>query len=386
MYNRNIVTILVAQPLMLAIAPMLVLIGGLMGLYYAPSPAWATFPVASMVVGTALAASPAAAVYKRFGRKVGALIGAAVALSGALLGAGATIAESFILLCIATGLSGGAIAFGQQLRFAAVEALDDQSKAPKVLSAILLASLVSAFVGPEIGARGELLFETRYLGSFVLLAVLIAAAGSLFFLLNIPSASPASHSVSKISRRQLLRNPDIVLAIAASAIGFAVMTFVMTATPISMQYGCNHSGIDTKWVIQSHIVAMFLPSLITPKLIAKFGTKKVMMAGLFAYIAVLLIALSGEQVIHFWWALVLLGVGWNFLFLSGNALLAKSYQPEEANTAQGLNDTLVFGSQAVASLSAGVVYGWLGWNAIIWLTLPATLGLFGILLWRQKQG
>lgn len=385
MYNRNIVTILIAQPLLLAIAPMLILIGGLMGLYYAPSPSLATLPVACMVIGTALAASPAAATYRAVGRRSGALIGAALALVGALIGAGATLVESFLMLCLATGLSGAAIAFGQQLRFAAVEALDDPTNAPKVLSAILLASLVSAFIGPEIGARGDTLFDTRYLGAFVLLAVLITLAGSLFLLLDIPPASNNADTQASVSRRALLSNPDIVLAIASSAIGFAVMTFVMTATPLSMQYGCNHSGEATKWVIQSHIIAMFLPSLITPKLLARFGIHKVMLAGVSAYLLVLIVALTGQAVIHFWWALVLLGIGWNFLFLAGNALLAKSYSAAQANTAQGLNDTLVFGAQAVASLSAGVVYGLLGWNAIIWLSLPATLTLFAVLVWRQKQ-
>ncbi|WP_325048587.1 MFS transporter [Salinibius halmophilus] len=384
MYNRNIVTILVAQPLVLVIAPMLVLIGGLMGLYYAPSPSWATLPVACMVIGTALAASPAAFVYNKLGRKLGALIGAAIALSGALLGALATIIESFALLCLATGISGAAIAFGQQLRFAAVEALDDKNNAPKVLSALLLASLVSAFVGPEIGARGEMLFDTRYLGSFLLLAIIIILAGSLLLGLNIPKQSAQSTTQARVKRSTLLKNPDIILAIASSAIGFAVMTFLMTATPLSMQYGCNHSGTDTKWVIQSHIVAMFLPSLITPKLIARFGIHKVMMAGVLAYILVLVVALSGQEVIHFWWALVLLGLGWNFLFLAGNSLLAQSYTPEQANTAQGLNDTIVFGVQAIASLSAGVIYGGLGWQAVIWLSLPATLTLLVVLVWRQR--
>ncbi|MEJ2065765.1 MAG: MFS transporter [Reinekea sp.] len=179
----------------------------------------------------------------------------------------------------------------------------------------------------------------------------------------------------------MLSRPAFILAVAAATIGYGVMSFVMTATPLAMHEMTGHSLESTKWVIQSHIMAMFLPSFITGELIRKWGETRIIFIGLLAYLGTTAFAFSGVEVFHYWWALVLLGVGWNFLFIGGTTLLSKTYTAEEKFSVQAANDMTVFVFQALSSLSAGAILFISGWHGIVIMSLvPTALLLLGLLL------
>ena len=163
------------------------------------------------------------------------------------------------------------------------------------------------------------------------------------------------------------------------------MSYLMTATPLSMHNHHGHTLLETKWVIQSHIAAMFLPSLITAWLVKKFGLKVLLFTGTIMYGSVAIIALAGEQVMHYWWALVLLGIGWNFLFLTGTTLLPLSYLPSEKHKVQALNDFILFGFQATASLLAGWVLFKAGWHGVVVSSLPFVVILLGVTFYFYKN-
>ena len=171
----------------------------------------------------------------------------------------------------------------------------------------------------------------------------------------------------------------------AGAIGYAMMSFIMTATPVSMHVMQGHALADTKWVIQSHIMAMYLPSLVSGWLIAKFGVGRLMVVGCVVYLLCIVVASMGIALPNYWIGLILLGIGWNFLFVSGTALLPHSYRHEERFRVQGFNEFIVFGTQALASLSSGWVLSGLGWQNLLFLCVPIVLVQLLLLLnWKLR--
>jgi MFS family permease len=181
-----------------------------------------------------------------------------------------------------------------------------------------------------------------------------------------------------------MRNPTLVMAIVAAVGGYGLMSFIMTATPVHMHVHEGHSLDQTKFVIQSHILAMFLPSFFSGWLISRWGAARVIMLGLLAYATALVMALTGSAILNYWSALVLLGIGWNFLFLAGTTLLPSTYTAAERFKVQGLNEMLVFGFQATAALSAGAVLHYLGWQKLLLACIPLILLLALTLIWWQK--
>jgi MFS family permease len=224
----------------------------------------------------------------------------------------------------------------------------------------------------------------------------VCLAGGFCLLFYHPADTPQAKNTTNmtITERPLkviMRSPVFWVAVLAAAIGYAVMSYIMTATPVSMHVMEGHSLGETKWVIQSHIFAMFLPSLFSGRLIDRFGASRLMIAGLFLYGICIVIALSGQQVLHYWGGLVLLGLGWNFLFVSGTVLLPQSYEPEERFKVQGFNDFFVFALQAVASLSSGAIIYKFGWDKLVLLALPfLLLQLLAMYIWHadnvKRQG
>jgi MFS family permease len=362
--------------------PMMMLIGSIIGAQLAPARQWATLPIAMMVIGTASAVVPATRCMQRLGRK--RAFGLFIALGAgacALLGQALAL-DSFVLFCVGAMGLGAAAAALQQIRFAAMEcvALPD---APTAASIIMCAGIVAAFVGPELALAGQHLTSVDYQGSFWLGAASLVAAGCLLMLYT-PARRPAARSTAAgRTAMALLRSPVMLLAIIAGASAFMVMSFVMTATPISMHFHHGHSMEDTKWVLQWHIAAMFLPSLFTPWLFRLIGIRGLMLAGLVCYSATIVIGLTDASVMGFWGQLVLLGVGWNFLFVSGTALLPTAYEEGEQFRAQALNDSVIFTSQAIASLSAGWAISTVSWQAILLLCTVPMAVLLGLLLWQM---
>lgn len=365
----NLVVLFFSQCLALSTVPAIVLIAGLVGARLNETAALATLPVAASVVGTALGTVPAAMVMRRWGRRAG-FIGAMVA--GSLFSMAAAIAiliSHFWLFCLAILLMGIPVAFVQQFRFAAAESVSPD-RVGQAISLLMLSGMVAAWLGPELATlaaeSGEL---PLYSGSFLVMAILyLMAAATLFGYRNTGEHGRQVTSGGG-SLFGLLTFP-VVLAIAGGMAAYGVMSLVMTATPLELHHGHGHSLQATKVVIQSHIVAMYLPSLITGWLIGRFGCRRVMGAGLITLCISAAIALSGSSYDHFWLALIALGVGWNFLFVSSTTLLMAQVSGPDRFRIQALNDFIVFSTQALAAVGAGWVLAGFGWGILQWLTLP----------------
>ncbi|KZY32604.1 MULTISPECIES: MFS transporter [unclassified Oleiphilus] len=387
--NRNVLVLLLSGALGLCIAPMVVFIGGLVGASLAPDPELSTLPVAGIVIGTACAVIPVSRLMQRFGRKK---IFLAASLYSALVSCFAAISisyESFWLFCLSTVLLGGALAVIQQYRFAAMESVEPYL-APKAASFVLLGGLIAAILGPELAHLGRALHEVPFSGSFTLLSILCLLSGVVMLFFQPVVVTGGEEELGGRPLIDIMHSSLFWVAVMSATIGYAVMSYVMTATPVSMHVMEGHSLEDTKWVIQSHILAMFLPSLVSGYLISKFGEYRLMLAGLAAYTVCLMIALSGQNVMHYWLGLVLLGIGWNFLFVAGTVLLPKVYQPAERYKVQGFNDFFVFVFQAAASISSGVVIYSVGWNSLLIYAIPLILvQMLVIFIWRigkSKEG
>ncbi len=351
---------------------MMILVGGLLAAKIAPTAKLATLPLAMIIVGTATSTIWVAMLLRQFGRKRGSHVGFLFSFLAAFLGYQAAVQESFPLL-VATGFSMGiAVTFWQQFRFAALESLPDPKLNGPALSVMMGGGLIAAFIGPEIGARGQDLFPhlPEYAGCFVLLAGLVAIAVVVFQFSEQPPITTDRTDQPGRPLLEIVKSPQFYIPSLCAAIGFGVMSFVMTATPLTMHEVCGFDLNDTKKVIQSHIVAMFLPSLIGGHLMQRFGVGRIMVVGAILYAVVVGIGLLGQELVHFWGSLILLGVGWNFLFMGGTALLPLSYKPNERFKAQAANDLVVFGTQAIASLSSGWFVFTFGWNGLLLTCLP----------------
>jgi MFS family permease len=372
---RNVYVLAIAQALSAAGMMTVFLLGSLLGSRLAPRPELATLPVALTVVGLAATAIPAALLMERVGRRVAFVGSALVAAGAALVVAWAVVQSSFILLCAATLLLGANLAFQQQQRFAAAESVPPE-QASRAIATVMVGTLVAAAVGPQLAlALKGLVPGHEYAGSFLGVAALCLAAALVLTRTAAGRTAPARSDHGQAAPRPLaevLRQPPYLLAVAAAVVSYAVMSFIMTATPISMHVHDHHSDTDTAWVIQSHLLAMYGPSLVSGRLIGRIGVRAAMSAGLALMTACVAIASAGHDLMHYWWGLVLLGVGWNLLFVAGTALLTTTYRPAERYRAQAVNEFSVFGTQALASLLAGPALHLVGWRA---LNLAALLPL-----------
>jgi len=364
--------------------PMMMLIGSIIGAALAPAEQWATLPIALMIVGTALAVIPATRCMQRLGRRNGFALFIVIGFTSCLVLGQALAIASFALFCAGALGLGVTTAAMQQIRFAAMESVE-LARAPTAASLIMCAGIVAAIIGPELAVAGRHLDEVEYRASFWLGSLLMAIGGAmLLFYRPAKVLLPHDHGDTGRSSSALLRDPGMLLAVVSGASAFMVMSFVMTATPVSMHLHHGHSLEDTKWVIQSHIAAMFLPSLVTPLLFRLLGIKGLMYAGLACYTLTIAIGLVSVSAVGFWGQLVMLGIGWNFLFVAGTALLPMTYREGEQFRAQALNDFTVFSCQALASLSAGWAITLLPWQGMLLVCL-APMALLLLLLLIQRR-
>jgi MFS family permease len=384
---RNVYVLAVAQALSAAGMMTVFLLGGILGSQFAPTPQLATLPVALTVVGLAATAIPAALLMERIGRRNAFVASAALAAGAALAVAWAVIQQSFLMLCGATLLLGANLAFQQQHRFAAAESVPP-GRVSTAVSIVMIGTLAAAAVGPQIAlALKDLVPGHEYAGSFVGVAALLLAA-ALVLTRCAPGLPHGRHAVTGEARplAAVVRQPTFLVAVAAAVVSYAVMSFIMTATPISMHVHDQHSDTDTAWVIQSHLLAMYGPSLFSGRLIARIGVRAGMTAGLALMFACVAIDSAGRDVMHYWWGLVLLGIGWNLLFVAGTALLTTTYRPAERFRAQAVNEFAVFGTQALASLMAGPAMHALGWQALNMAALvPLALFAAALVAWPGQR-
>ncbi|MCP5162562.1 MAG: MFS transporter [Hahellaceae bacterium] len=382
----NVWLLMVCGAIAMCGAPMMVFVGGIVGAGLAPQASLATLPLAMMVVGTATVIVPVTLLMQRFGRKI-------ILISGALTGGLASLGLAFSLhagsfwgFVSAAFLLGANLAVVQQYRFAAMESVP-VVQAGHAAARVLLGGLVAAIVGPELAVRFKSAGGAEFVGSFIALASLYAVVAALLCCYRmVPAAKAGGENRQGRPWGELLRLPALWAAIVSAAVGYAMMSFIMTATPVSMHLHFGHSLEDTKWVIQSHILAMFIPSFFSGALIARWGVFRLLIAGVVAYLVSMMVASSGQGVVQFWLALIFLGIGWNFLFVGGTALLPSVYRHQEQYRVQALNEFCVFGVQATAALSSGWVAHRFGWDAIVWGCLPLLVFHIGvILLWQRDQ-
>ena len=362
--NKNLWLLILSQIFAFTAAPVTVFLSGIIGSQFSPIKSLATLPMALSIVGVAIFAFFAAKIMSIIGRRAGFIFSSIGSSLSSLLAAYSIISESFILFNFACFLLGAGVAFSHQYRFAAVETVN-KDMAPKAISIILLAGIGSAFIGPNLAnISKEIIPEHLYAGSYIALAILTLS--STIFLLFYKDNHKPNNFVKKDTRSyfELISQPRFLQALIASAFAYAVMSFLMTATPISMHVMEKISLSKTGLVIQLHIAAMFLPSLITGNLIKKFGHSKIMYAGVVLFSITILTSLFEQNFVNYLTALVFLGFGWNFLFISGTSLLVLTYKEDEKFKAQGFNDLIVYSIQAVASLSAGIFLNLTSWKTM----------------------
>ena len=384
--NRNVWILTAAQALGGANSPIVISLGGLVGQRLASDPALITLPVSLLNLGLALGTVPAALVMRRFGRRSGYLLGACIGLIAGLVGALGIARASFLIFCIGTCLAGFYSSYVQSYRFAAADS-ETGARSQRAIARVMVGGLFAAIIGPQLVIwTRDALPGTPFAGSFLSQAALAVLSVPILLLLRRPPP-PRSKEADDADARPLgaiLATPRYLLAIATGIVSYGLMTFVMTASPIAM-VGHGHSVDQAALGIQWHILAMYGPSFVTGRLMVRFGKERVAAVGLTLIAASAAVALAGVDIAHFWLALVLLGIGWNFGFLGATAMVAECHTPAERNKVQGTNDFLVFGTVATASFFSGSLLHSSGWATINWLVLPAVALVLVPLVWRAAR-
>jgi len=368
-------------------APVMVFLGGIIGTGMAPDPQWATLPIVVMVIGTASSVIPAAFFMKSFGRKAGFIFSALMASFAGLLAVYSLVEQIFFLFCLAAFLVGGHMAFVVQYRFAAAESVN-ANQVGKAVSMVMLSGVFAAWLGPEVANTFKDASSLGlYTGSFFGLSTLMAITAFVFIFYHEDTVSNDSYDQPIRPMLTIIKQPLFIVASLSAAMGFGVMSFIMTATPISMHIVDGLSLDKTALVIQSHIIAMYLPSLFVGQLMESVGIRNTMLLGVAAMLISISMALTGNALPNYWMALIALGIGWNFLFIGGTTLLTHTYHPHERFNVQAINDFFVFGFQAIASLASGVLMHTFGWNMIQYLSIPFLMiaVLLILILYDKKE-
>ena len=341
--RRNVILLATCQALVMTGGIIIGTTSALTGYMLAEDKSLATLPFALMFSGVMIATVPASLLMRRFGRRIGFSFGQLIGITAASISTYAIFDSNFWLFSFGGFLFGFHGAFGQQLRFAAADTASEEFRS-RAISLVMAGGVVGAFLGPELAKATRDLFEpVVFAGCFATIGVIMLINISILQFIKIPRMSAAERRDTGRPLIEILQQPATVVAILASMFGYGAMSLVMTATPLAIIQH-EHSFSDAAFVIQWHVVGMFGPSFITGHLIHKFGPLKIIIIGAVLILGCASINLTGIEVAQFWAALVLLGVGWNFMFIGGTSLLATTYKPNERAKIQGFNDFLVFGS------------------------------------------
>jgi MFS family permease len=390
--KRNVGFLVAAQAILGSQMPMLFVIGGLAGSMLTPNPCLATLPISMIVFGSMTTAPWISPLMQRRGRRLGFVIGTSGGALGAAVAAYALFTGSFYLLLLGSYLSGIYMSAQGFYRFAAADSASDAFR-PKAISYVMAGGLGGAIIGPQLNNLLEGFSVVPFLGSYLAIIALNVVGSLLFLGLDLPAlgAPKKGAVVEGRTRKELFTSAPIVVAVICAMVAYALMNLVMTSTPLAV-VGCGFSMKNANDIVSAHVLAMFIPSFFTGHLISYFGVKKVIAAGLICLGAAGVVGLSGVQLGNFYLDLILLGIGWNFGFIGGTALLTASHAPNERGRVQGLNDLLVFGCVTIASLASGglmncsggsVVEGWTAVN----LAMVPFLTLAGAtLIWLALRG
>jgi MFS family permease len=384
--RRNAVILAIAQALYGAAVTAVVVTSGLVGAQLAPSASWATLPMSIVIVGTALTTFPISLMMRRTGRRTGFVVCALVGALGSLIGVYAIFQRSFELFLLGCFLVGVYQASASYYRFAAADTASPAFK-PKAISWVMTGGIIAALIGTVLVMYSvDLLAPVTFAGTWVVMSLLALAGAAILLAVDVPLTdkhdAPSGRALSIIARQ-----PRYIVAALTAMLAYGIMMLVMTATPVAM-LGCGFSVQDSSWVIQWHALAMFVPSFFTGSLITRFGAERVSAFGMLLLVGAAVSGLLGIHFENFAVGLILLGLGWNFGFIGGTTLLTDTYEPEERNKAQGLNDFLVFSTTAATSLSAGKLLAWFGWSGVNYAVLPMVvlaLVMIGWLATRKRK-
>jgi len=361
----------------------LISLAALVGYALAENKMLATLPATAYVIGAALTTLPASFFMKRYGRQAGFRFGTAVGIVGAAVCCVALWLHSFWLVCAGILVLGVYNAFGQYYRFAAADAASHDFKATAI-SLVLTGGLVGGMLGPELSKHTRDMFPVPFLGAYASLIVFCLFTLVLLAFLRVPEPSTAERHERGRPLREIVAQPAFVVAVTGSALGYGVMNLLMTATPLAMGLS-GHPYSSAAFVIQWHVIGMYAPSFFTGSLIRRFGVLRIMFIGMALESLCVAIALSGMLVVNFWWALVSLGIGWNFLYVGGTTLLTECYQPAEKAKAQGMNDFLIFLTTATSSFSSGLLMSRDGWAMLNYVAIPVLLVIASAIVWLGLQ-
>ena len=380
--NRNLSLLISSQVFGFTAANVTVFLSGIIGSQLSTIKSLATFPPSIYVVGIAISTIFAAKVMSIIGRRLGFVLASIVSSLACLLAAYSIFINSFIIFSFSCFLLGTGMAFIHQYRFAAAETVE-KDKAPKAVSMLLLAGIVSAFIGITLANKTkDLISDHVYVGSYIALACLtIMPAIFLSFYKNSKITNKNNSTYSNVrTYKEFVSDPKFLQAMVAATFGYVVMAFLMTATPISMHYVHKLSVDKVGLVIQFHVLGMFLPSLFTGNLIKRFGFSNIMYIGVFFYALTISLSLFEPTFINYFASLIFLGIGWNFLYISGTSLLVTTYNEQEKFKAQGFNDLIVFSATAIGSLSAGILISLLSWKIVNFMCIPFLIIILFVIL------
>ncbi|MCP4187192.1 MAG: MFS transporter [Gammaproteobacteria bacterium] len=387
MIRRNLLLLATCQGLMLSCTSLIMTTSALVGVVLAPSPTLATLPLGLLYLSIMLTMIPASLFMKHFGRRVGFALGGVVGAIGGSTAAYGIYQDSFTLFCIGSAIFGIANGFGQYYRFAAVEIVDVSYKS-RAISWVMVGGLVAAFIGPNVArVTRDIVPGAVFSASYAAVALFCVGIIVVQLFVRIPKPSAEEVQGEKRELGFILTRPTFLVAVLCAMIAYGTMNLLMTATPLAM----NHRGMNfgsTAVVIQWHIVGMFAPAFFTGNLIHRFGVLKIMFAGALMLIACGMVALSGQLYWHFFVGLMLLGIGWNFLYIGGTTLLTEVYLPAEKGEVQGINEFLVFSATALTALSSGYLHHTLGWERLNQYTMPVvgfTAVIILLLGWQVRQ-
>ncbi len=368
--NKNVWLLFASNAFAFSVAPVTVFLSGIIGTSISPIQSLSTLPMSLSIVGTAIFIIAASKIMSITGRKKGFILSSITTSLFALLAAYSVLKQNFILYSFSCFCLGFGMAFAHQYRFAAAESVD-KKQAPKAISLLLFAGILSALLGPNLANFGKnIISEGLYVGSYLCLSLLTLS--SIIFLIFYKENKIIDNKKTLKGRTilELISQPRFLQALVSSSFAYAVMSFLMTATPISMHIHDDMTLNSTSFVIQLHIISMFLPALITGNLIKKYGHSKIMYFGVLFFVFTIMLSYFEQTVINYLFSLAFLGLGWNFLFISGTSLLVLNYKEEERFRAQGFNDFIVFSIQATASLTAGIVLSFTSWKIMNILCIP----------------
>ncbi|MBI3916902.1 MAG: MFS transporter [Betaproteobacteria bacterium] len=378
--HRNVLVLSGCQATLQTTGATMTAVTGLAGFALADDKSFATVPLTFYVLGSAATTIPASLLMKSLGRRGGFQVGTAIGMGGAAVCSAAMVAANFWLLCAGMFVMGVYTAFGKYYRFAAADGVTGGFRA-KAISLTLAGGIVGGVFGPEMAKRSKDLIEaTPYLGSYLSLIAVCLVATLLLTRLDIPQLSESERSDSGRPLAEIMRQPVFIVAVLAAMLSYGIMNLMMTSTPLAMRAHDHHFN-DAAFVLEWHMIGMYGPSFFTGTLINRFGVLNTILAGIVLLLLCIVAALAGTELLNFWLALFLLGVGWNFMYVGGSALLTECHAPAERAKTQAANDFMVFVMMAISSASSGLLLNKSGWSAVNYGSVPFLVLAAGATLW-----